>query len=33
MGAGDPPSDAPTAEVDLDGCRVTIALRRRPVRA
>ncbi|HEV8403278.1 MAG TPA: DUF5915 domain-containing protein, partial [Candidatus Limnocylindrales bacterium] len=28
---GDPPSDAATAEVDLDDCRVTIALRRRAV--
>ena len=33
IGAGDPPSDASTAQVDLDGCRVTIALRRRAVRA
>ena len=29
VAAGEPPADAVTAEVDLDGCRVTIALRRR----
>jgi isoleucyl-tRNA synthetase len=33
IAAGDPPDDAATAEVDLDGCRVTIGLRRRAVRA
>jgi isoleucyl-tRNA synthetase len=33
IAAGDPPPDASTAHVDLDGCRVTIALRRRAVRA
>ncbi len=33
IAAGDPPPDASTAEVELDGCRVTIALRRRAVGA
>ncbi len=33
IGAGDPPSDASTAELDLDGTRVRIALRRRAVPA
>jgi isoleucyl-tRNA synthetase len=33
IASGDPPSDASTAEVELDGCRVTIGLRRRAVGA